>query len=71
MNPLGNRNASLASAPPNHRTSANLRGMPTNAQFVRAQLGDQIPLIVDGGPTTIVNLSGGGNTWMIALTLQH
>ena len=71
-------------------TSANLRGMPecTDAHFVRAQLGDQIPLIVDGGPTarstptTIVDLSGGGNHWMIlregaiptheiALALQH
>jgi L-threonylcarbamoyladenylate synthase len=71
-------------------TSANLRGMPecTDAHFVRAQLSDQIPLIVDGGttprsmPTTIVDLSGGGNSWMIlregaiptheiALTLQH
>ena len=71
-------------------TSANLRGMPecTCAEFVREQLGDQIPLIVDGGPTaravptTIVDLSGGGNSWMIlregaiptheiALTLQH
>jgi tRNA A37 threonylcarbamoyladenosine synthetase subunit TsaC/SUA5/YrdC len=55
---------------------------------VRAQLAEQIPLIVDGGPTprnlptTIVDLSGGGNHWMIlregaistheiALTLQH
>ena len=71
-------------------TSANLRGMPecTDAHFVRAQLADQIPLIVDGGPTprsvptTIVDLSGGGNSWMIlregaiptheiALALQH
>ena len=71
-------------------TSANLRGMPecTDAHYVRAQLGDQIQLIVDGGPTprnlptTIVDLSGGGNHWMIlregaiptheiALTLQH
>lgn len=71
-------------------TSANLRGMPecTDAHYVRAQLADQIPLIVDGGPTprnlptTIVDLSGGGNHWMIlregaiptheiALTLQH
>jgi L-threonylcarbamoyladenylate synthase len=54
-------------------TSANLRGMPecTDSQCVRGQLGDQIPLIVDGGPTgglvatTIVDLSGGGNSWMI------
>ena len=71
-------------------TSANLRGMPecTSAERVREQLGDQIPLIVNGGPTlrsvptTIVDLSGGGNSWMIlregaiptheiALTLQH
>jgi L-threonylcarbamoyladenylate synthase len=71
-------------------TSANLRGMPEcpDAHFVRAQLADQIPLIVDGGPTprdlptTIVDLSGGGNSWMIlregaiptheiALALQH
>lgn len=71
-------------------TSANLRGMPecTDAHYVRAQLADQIQLIVDGGPTprnlptTIVDLSGGGNHWMIlregaiptheiALTLQH
>jgi tRNA threonylcarbamoyl adenosine modification protein (Sua5/YciO/YrdC/YwlC family) len=71
-------------------TSANLRGMPecTDAGSVSVQLGDHIPLIVDGGPTlrstptTIVDLSGGGNSWMIlregavptheiALTLQH
>ena len=71
-------------------TSANLSGMPecTSASGVREQLGDKIPLIVDGGPTarniatTIVDLSGGGNSWMIvregaiptheiALTLQH
>jgi L-threonylcarbamoyladenylate synthase len=71
-------------------TSANLSGLPecTYAGGVRDQLGDQIPLIVDGGPTarttatTIVDLSGGGNSWMIlregaiptheiALTLQH
>jgi len=71
-------------------TSANLRGLPecTYAGCVREQLGDQIPLIVDGGPTarstptTIVDLSGGGNSWMIlregaiptheiALTLQR
>ena len=55
---------------------------------VREQLGDKLPLIVDGGPTartlptTIVDLSGGGNSWMIlregaiptheiALALQH
>ncbi|HEV2645230.1 MAG TPA: L-threonylcarbamoyladenylate synthase [Acidobacteriaceae bacterium] len=71
-------------------TSANLRGMPecTCAEHVTQQLGDQIPLIIDGGPTaravptTIVDLSGGGQSWMIlregaiptheiALTLQH
>jgi L-threonylcarbamoyladenylate synthase len=70
-------------------TSANLRGYPecTYANCVREQLGDQVPMIVDGGPTarsiatTIVDLSGGGNSWMIlregaiptheiALTLQ-
>ena len=47
-------------------TSANLRGMPecTDAVSVSEQLGHQIPLIVDGGPTarstptTIVDLSG-------------
>jgi tRNA A37 threonylcarbamoyladenosine synthetase subunit TsaC/SUA5/YrdC len=71
-------------------TSANLRGMPecTFAEHVLDQLGTQIPLIVDGGPTarsiptTIVDLSGGGHSWMIlregaiptheiALALQH
>lgn len=71
-------------------TSANLSGLPecTSALGVREQLGDKIPLIVDGGPTarttatTIVDLSGGGNSWMIlregaiptheiALALQH
>jgi L-threonylcarbamoyladenylate synthase len=71
-------------------TSANLFGLPecTSADGVREQLGGKIPLIVDGGPTTrstattIVDLSGGGNSWMIiregaiptheiALTLQH
>ena len=54
-------------------TSANLAGLPecTHARCVREQLGDQIPLIVDGGPTarsmptTIVDLSGGGSEWMI------
>lgn len=54
-------------------TSANLAGQPecTHARCVREQLGDQIPLIVDGGPTarsvptTIVDLSGGGNSWVI------
>ncbi len=71
-------------------TSANLQGLPecTWAGCVRDQLGHQVPLIVDGGPTarsvptTIVDLSGGGNSWMIlregaiatheiALALQH
>jgi tRNA threonylcarbamoyl adenosine modification protein (Sua5/YciO/YrdC/YwlC family) len=71
-------------------TSANLFGLPecTYANGVRDQLGNKIPLIVDGGPTarstatTIVDLSGGGNSWMIlregaiptheiALTLQR
>ena len=71
-------------------TSANLRGMPecTDAASVCEQLGNLVPLIVDGGPTlrstptTIVNLSGGGLSWMIlregaistheiALALQH
>ncbi len=71
-------------------TSANLRGLPecTWAGCVRDQLGNQVPLIVDGGPTarstatTIVDLSGGGTSWMIlregaiptheiALALQH
>ncbi len=71
-------------------TSANLSGHPecTHALSVFDQLGDQISLIVDGGPTarsvptTIVDLSGGGSSWMIlregaiptheiALALQH
>jgi len=71
-------------------TSANLSGMPecAYASAVRDQLGDKLPLIVDGGPTprtmatTIVDVSGGGNSWMIlregaiptheiALALQH
>jgi L-threonylcarbamoyladenylate synthase len=54
-------------------TSANLSGMSecTYAQCVREQLGEKIPLIVDGGPTarsvptTIVDLSGGGSSWTI------
>ena len=54
-------------------TSANLSGHPecTSADSVREQLGDKIPLIVDGGPTartiatTIVDLTGGGNSWSI------
>ncbi len=71
-------------------TSANLAGLSecTYANCVREQLGGAIPLIVDGGPTaraqatTIVDLSGGGRSWMIlregaiptheiALALQH
>jgi L-threonylcarbamoyladenylate synthase len=54
-------------------TSANLRGLSecTYAGCVREQFGDKIPLIVDGGPTsrsvatTIIDLSGGDNSWMI------
>ncbi len=54
-------------------TSANLAGRNecTHAHCVLEQLGDKIPIIVDGGPTarslptTIVDLSGGGNSWMI------
>jgi tRNA threonylcarbamoyl adenosine modification protein (Sua5/YciO/YrdC/YwlC family) len=54
-------------------TSANLRNMPecTSAERVCEQLGSHLPLIVDGGPTlraiptTIVDLSGGGHSWMI------
>jgi L-threonylcarbamoyladenylate synthase len=54
-------------------TSANLRSQPecTYAACVRDQFGDKIPMIVDGGPTaramatTIVDLSGGANSWMI------
>jgi L-threonylcarbamoyladenylate synthase len=54
-------------------TSANLQGAPecTYAACVRDQIGDRIPLIVDGGPTgrslptTIVDLSGGENRWQI------
>lgn len=54
-------------------TSANLQGLPecTYANCVRDQLGGDLPMIVDGGPTarstatTIVDLSGGGNSWMI------
>ncbi len=54
-------------------TSANLSGLSecTYAGCVREQFGDKIPLIVDGGPTaravatTIVDLSGGGNSWTI------
>ncbi|MGC9159538.1 MAG: L-threonylcarbamoyladenylate synthase [Terracidiphilus sp.] len=54
-------------------TSANLRGAPecTHAASVRDQIGDRIPLIVDGGPTghaqptTIVDLSLGPGRWEI------
>jgi tRNA A37 threonylcarbamoyladenosine synthetase subunit TsaC/SUA5/YrdC len=54
-------------------TSANLQGASecTNAACVRDQLGDRIPLIVDGGSTghtratTIVNLSLGEGRWEI------
>jgi tRNA threonylcarbamoyl adenosine modification protein (Sua5/YciO/YrdC/YwlC family) len=54
-------------------TSANLRGQAecSFAGCVREQFGDKLPLIVDGGPTarsvatTIVDLSGGDNSWMI------
>jgi tRNA threonylcarbamoyl adenosine modification protein (Sua5/YciO/YrdC/YwlC family) len=54
-------------------TSANLQHAPecTHAACVRDQIGERIPLIVDGGPTahslptTIVDLSGGGGLWAI------
>jgi L-threonylcarbamoyladenylate synthase len=54
-------------------TAANLQGSSecTNAACVRDQIGDRIPLIVDGGPTgrslptTIVDLSLGPGRWMI------
>ncbi len=54
-------------------TSANLQGLPecTWAGCVREQLGGEIPLIVDGGPTmrsiptTIVDLTAGDNSWSI------
>ncbi len=54
-------------------TSANLQGASecTNASCVRDQIGDRIPLIVDGGPTaralptTIVDLSLGSGRWEI------
>jgi len=54
-------------------TSANLQGLPecTHAACVRDQIGDRIPLIVDGGPsgqglpTTIVDLSGGESAWQV------
>ncbi len=54
-------------------TAANLQGLPecTHAAAVRDQIGDRIPLIIDGGPTarslptTIVDLSLGPGRWMI------
>ena len=54
-------------------TSANLQGAAecTHAACVRDQIGDRIPLIVDGGPTaralptTIVDLSLGPGRWEI------
>jgi tRNA A37 threonylcarbamoyladenosine synthetase subunit TsaC/SUA5/YrdC len=54
-------------------TSANLRGASecTHAGCVRDQIGDRIPLIVDGGPTghtqptTIVDLSLGSGRWAV------
>ncbi len=54
-------------------TSANVMGAPecTYAVGVRDQLGDRIPLIVDGGPTarslptTIVDLSAGPGMWQV------
>jgi L-threonylcarbamoyladenylate synthase len=54
-------------------TSANLRGASecTHAASVREQIGDRVPLIVDGGPTgrsqptTIVDLSLGDGRWEI------
>jgi tRNA threonylcarbamoyl adenosine modification protein (Sua5/YciO/YrdC/YwlC family) len=54
-------------------TSANLQGASecSNAACVRDQLGDRIPLIIDGGstgqahPTTIVDLTLGEGRWEI------
>jgi len=54
-------------------TSANLQGASecTNAACVRDQIGERIPLIIDGGPTgraqptTIVDLSLGSGRWEI------
>lgn len=54
-------------------TAANLQGASecTHAACVRDQIGDRIPLIVDGGPTgrslptTIVDLSLGSGRWEI------
>jgi tRNA A37 threonylcarbamoyladenosine synthetase subunit TsaC/SUA5/YrdC len=57
-------------------TSANLHGAAecTNARDVRDQLGDCLPLIVDGGdsprdmPSTIVDLTGENGAWRL---LRH
>jgi tRNA threonylcarbamoyl adenosine modification protein (Sua5/YciO/YrdC/YwlC family) len=54
-------------------TSANVQGAPecTHAAAVRDQIGDRIPLIIDGGPTgrslptTIIDLSLGPGRWEI------
>lgn len=54
-------------------TSANLQGLPecVHAACVRDQIGDRVPLIIDGGPTgralptTIVDLSLGPGRWEI------
>lgn len=54
-------------------TSANLQGAPecVHAACVRDQIGDRVPLIIDGGPTgrslptTIVDLSLGPGRWEI------
>jgi tRNA threonylcarbamoyl adenosine modification protein (Sua5/YciO/YrdC/YwlC family) len=54
-------------------TSANLQGAPecVHAACVRDQIGDRVPLIIDGGPTgralptTIVDLSLGTGRWEI------
>lgn len=54
-------------------TSANLQNAPecTHANCVLHQIGDRIPLIVDGGPTgrsqptTIVDLSSGDGSWQV------
>ena len=55
------------------RSSANLHGAAecTYAACVRDQIGDRIPLIVDGGPTgrslptTIIDLSSGDGQWQV------
>jgi tRNA threonylcarbamoyl adenosine modification protein (Sua5/YciO/YrdC/YwlC family) len=54
-------------------TSANLHGMPecTDAEGVRIQFNDRLPIIVDGGPcpisilSTIVQLSDSGRRWRL------